>query len=462
MPKMEKKDFRILIVDDELNMRKTLAAVLKLEGYQLDTASSGIEALKKLASSPYELIITDMMMPQMDGIQLLRELKSRSIDIPVIVMTAHGAIENAVEAMKLGAIDYLTKPFNMDEMKLRILRLVQQRDIKRRSNVLQRQVMALKSELTSFIMENPMIGSHPKMEQIKQLMAKSADHKSTVLIRGESGVGKELVARGIHYGGIRREAPFVKVNCAALPETLIESELFGYEKGAFSGADKQKPGRFELADKGTIFLDEIGELAPSTQAKLLRVLQDESFERLGGQETIKVDVRVIAATNKDLKAEIQKGRFREDLYYRLSVIELEVPPLRDRSSDIPMLVKFFIEKYAQETKKVIKGIEESAMELLSNHSWPGNVRELENAIERAMVLSNSDILKIEDFGFISRESKLNGKNSSYSIEGSLEAQEREAIQQALAKCEGNKSKAAELLGIGRSTLWRKMKKYNLE
>jgi len=374
----------LLIVDDEPNIRRVLTAVFEKAGYRVLTAENGRKALDVVSSEPdVNVMICDLIMPDLNGVEVLKSAKEINPQLSVVMITAHGTIKTAVDAMKLGAFDYITKPFDMDEIKLVV------KNAAERSELLEENIH-LKQELKSRYSFEGIIGSSSKMQEVFKIVERVANSNATVLIRGESGTGKELIARAIHYNSPRAARPFIAVSCAALPETLLESELFGYEKGAFTGAVGQKAGRFELAHQGTLFLDEVPEISPPVQVKLLRVLQEREFERVGGTKTIKVDVRLIAATNRDLEQLVAEGHFRPDLYYRLQVIQVFLPPLRERTEDIPLLVQHFIEKYNKENGKFVKGVTDETMELLMKYRWPGNVRELENVIERGVVLADAN------------------------------------------------------------------------
>jgi len=374
----------LLIVDDEPNIRRVLTAVFEKAGYRVLTAENGRKALDVVSSEPdVNVMICDLIMPDLNGVEVLKSAKEINPQLSVVMITAHGTIKTAVDAMKLGAFDYITKPFDMDEIKLVV------KNAAERSELLEENIH-LKQELKSRYSFEGIIGSSSKMQEVFKIVERVANSNATVLIRGESGTGKELIARAIHYNSPRAARPFIAVSCAALPETLLESELFGYEKGAFTGAVGQKAGRFELAHQGTLFLDEVPEISPPVQVKLLRVLQEREFERVGGTKTIKVDVRLIAATNRDLEQLVAEGHFRPDLYYRLQVIQVFLPPLRERTEDIPLLVQHFIEKYNKENGKFVKGATDETMELLMKYRWPGNVRELENVIERGVVLADAN------------------------------------------------------------------------
>lgn len=451
----------ILIIEDKESMLRMLTELFREEGMNVLTARDGPEALKKIRDEKIDVILTDLKLPSMDGIEILKETKTVDPFLPVIVMTAYGSIETAVEAMKLGASDFITKPFNPDHLLMVIKRVLDSRKLLR-ENVLLKEEVSRKMPV--------IIGKSPLMVELMQNVQKVARTKTTVLILGESGTGKELIAKAIHYLSDRTEYPFVTINCAAIPRELLESELFGYEKGAFTGAESRKPGKFELADRGTIFLDEIGEMELSLQAKLLRIIEDGMLERIGGLKPVRVDVRIIAASNRDLSSEVQKGRFREDLFYRLNVFPLYVPPLRERKEDIPLLVEYFLKKYSQELKQPLRSISREAMELLVSYNWKGNVRELENTIERALILSDGESIRPEHISLIPQGSGPDRLFELIPMDGCLEDTSRaalrivesERIKRALKETKGNKLRAAEILGVSYKTLLTKIKEYNLE
>jgi two-component system response regulator PilR (NtrC family) len=379
---MDKPLAHLVVVDDEPNICRVLRALFERAGYQVSTFSSGSEALAAVTNGlEFDAVITDLMMPDVTGLDLLKALREKNLDQPVLMITAHANVATAVEAMKSGAFDYVSKPFDAEEVRLKVERAVRQYSLQKENDFLRR-------ELTAQYNFESIIGPGKAMQEVYRLIAKAARSKANVLIRGESGTGKELVARALHYNSPRAKARFVPVSCAALPSELLESELFGHEKGAFTGALWQRSGRFELADGGTLFLDEIGDIAANVQIKLLRVIQEREFERVGGIKPIKVDVRLIAASNRDLEEAVVKGEFREDLYYRLRVIQINIPPLRERKEDIPFLVEFFLKKYGVLDGRKIRAVDEAAMEALTAYDWPGNVRELENAIEHAVVMTD--------------------------------------------------------------------------
>jgi DNA-binding NtrC family response regulator len=446
--------FNILVVDDEKNIRIGLKQPLEMDGYNVMIAADGAEALKIFEENVIELIITDLKMPNFSGEELLRRVISANPNIPVIILTGHGTIESAVTAMREGAYDFLTKPVNLDRLSLLVKRALSNREL-----ILSHR--ALQEELQKKNQFSNIIGKSSKMKKIFEIVKQVAPTKASVLITGESGVGKELIADAIHFNSPRKEKAFIKVHCAALTETLLESELFGHEKGAFTGATMRKRGRFELAHNGTLFLDEIGEINQNVQIKILRVLQERTFERVGGEETLEVDVRIIAATNRDLKEEIKNGSFREDLYYRLNVVNIEIPLLSERTEDIPLLVSSFIKELSVENNKEIKGIDSKATKALYAYPWPGNVRELRNCIESAIVMCKTDIITIDDLPpYIQSNSDTNFIKLPCGI--SLSEAEKTIITFNLNQNNGNKSKTAEILGIGRKTLHRKIKEYNIE
>ena len=444
--------YRILIVDDEKSQRDMLAGYLEKEGYSVATAESGFEAIELCEKKYFEVALIDLKMPGMDGIELLQKLKEMNPEIQAIVITAHGSVETAVEAMKLGAYHYVNKPINLDELKLNIKKALENYHLLAENKY-------LKDELEEKYKDVQIIGESKAIKEVLSTVSRVAKSKSTVLIRGESGTGKELVARAVHALSDRAERRFIPVSCAALPETLLESELFGHEKGAFTGAVKRREGRFELADSGTLFLDEIGDIPLETQVKILRAIEFQEFERLGGKETLKVDVRIISATNQDLEKKINEGTFREDLYYRLNVISIFIPPLRERKEDLMLLVDHFIEKANQKCGKSIKGITTEVKDIILDYDWPGNVRELENVIERGVVLSRTDVIDKNDlpyFGLIKSKETISSANLS------LRDMEKNHILNTLKMTDWNLGKTAEILGIHRNTLRLKMKEYGIE
>ncbi len=442
---------KILIVDDEQIVRESLTNWLKEENYQVEAAENGTLALEKIRQGPFQVVLLDLKMPGMDGIQVLTELKKDYPDIEVIIMTAYGSVNTAVEAIKAGAYDYIVKPFDPEEVALLIKKILEHKNLIL-ENILLRQKLEDKYEFED------LIGKSAVMQQLFELIRNVAPTSATVLINGESGTGKELVAKAIHAISPRRFEPFIALSCGALPDTLLESELFGYEKGAFTGAAHTKKGRFEMADGGTLFLDEVGEITLKTQIDLLRVLQEKAFRRLGGTELIKVDVRIISATNRDLPQAITQGLFRSDLYYRLNVVGLHLPSLRERREDIPLLAKHFLRRYTIEINKKIERLAPAALELLMEYNWPGNVRELENAIERAVVISPGHELTGKDFTFLQPNPGFFNEPSSRN----LQELEKQHIHRILEENHWNVSKTAVDLGIDRVTLYNKIKKYGFE
>lgn len=448
---------RILIVDDEVDALDLMEELFQKNGYDTYTASNGVEALNILRETEVDIMISDIFMPEMDGMALLDTVGKKYPDISILMITAHGTIETAVEAMKKGAKDYILKPLHLDEIVGKVETISQLKTLIKENRY-------LKDKLSKkFNFEN-IIGKNRKMQELFELIRDIAKTNSTVLIRGESGTGKELIANAIHFNSDRIEKPFVKVNCAVLAENLLESELFGHVKGAFTGAIKDKVGRFELAHGGTIFLDEIGDISPNMQLKLLRVLQEGEFERVGGNETKKVDVRILAATNRNLEEAMKSGNFRQDLYYRLNVIPLDVPPLKERKDDIPLLVTYFLEKFSVDFKKQIRAVDDEAMDYLQTYDWPGNIRELENLMERAIVLNKSGILTVKDFPIsvpsAETEEEIN-INFDNDLTGVVDNFEKKIILKALRENNFNKLRTAEKLGIHRSTFMSKLKKYEI-
>jgi len=451
---------RILVVDDEENLRHMLSVVLKKQGYQVESAANGEEALAKLGGGRYDFILSDIMMPRMDGRGLLGEISLRGIGSTVIMMSAYGDLDTALECMKLGAYDYISKPFRNDEIVL-VLKKAEERERLKEEN------RRLKEEIRRESSFGSIISRNWRMQEIFNLIRKVCDFKTTVLITGESGTGKELVARALHFEGVRRNRPFVAVNCAAIPENLLESELFGHVKGAFTDAHADKAGLFEQADGGTLFLDEIGEMPLSLQVKLLRVLQDEEIKRLGGSVGKKVDVRVVSATSRSLEEDVAAGRFREDLFFRLHVFAISLPPLRERLDDLPLLLEYFLEKFSVRFGKGVAGVDPAAMELINAYSWPGNVRELENAIERGVILCDgAEIAPCHLPERLSmRHEEIRGSapaGDSLSIKQSGELLEKTLIRRALERTGGNRTHAARLLEISLRALIYKIKEYGLE
>jgi DNA-binding NtrC family response regulator len=448
----------ILIVDDSLSIVKALRALLQREGYTVYTAASGEEALATLEQQDIDLLLCDVIMPQIDGLTVLQRAKVYDAEIAVVMISGQSNIRIAVDAMKEGAYDYLVKPLNRDQ----VLKAVQGALAVR---ALQAENLRLKRQVRDHLVRAQVIGSSPAWRRVCQIVEQIAPSQATVLLTGESGTGKEIVASLVHRLSPRAAAPFVVLNAAAMPATLLEAELFGYEKGAFTGAIQRKPGHFELADGGTLFLDEIGDMPFELQAKLLRVLQDGTFKRLGGTQTVQVDVRVVAATNKDLAAEVRAERFRHDLYYRLNVITLSLPPLRERRQDIPLLAMHFLRKYAQENRKAVTAIQPEALHCLQSYDWPGNVRELENVMERAVVLAREAAIGVADLHLEALPVKASPGFHDYftvPITATMAQIEREAIVQALQRQQGNHLAVARRLDIGPSTLYRKIKEYQIQ
>jgi len=448
----------VLIAEDEANMRRVLCALLERDGYRTLEASDGTAALESLAREPVDAILTDLRMPKLNGLELLEAVRRRYPDIPVVMLTAHGTVGSAVEALKQGAFDYLTKPFDPDE-----IRHVMEKAVSTR------RLAAREARLPSDEDPEPLlVGESAGICDVRRVIERVAPTPATVLISGESGTGKEIVARSLHRASAVRDGPFVKVNCAAIPEGLLESELFGYEKGAFTGAASRKPGRFELADGGTLFLDEIGEMPLAAQPKLLRAIQEGRFYRVGGTETLHVSVRLVAATNRDLRAEVNAGRFREDLFYRLHVVPIELPPLRARPDDIPILARLFLERFAVKLQRPVTGIDPAALDALRAHAWPGNIRELENAIERATLLCDGTTLLPRDLppevaaARAPAAAPAGATPLRERIRAATQRIERDAILEALRLTEGNVTRAAKELGLSRRGLQLKMKELEIE
>jgi len=448
---------RILIVDDEVDALDLMEELFLKHGYETFTARNGMEALAIINEQEPDILISDMVMPEMDGIKLLEVLGKKYPDISVIMITAHGTIETAVETMKKGAKDYILKPLRLDEILAKVETISQLKSLMKEN-------IYLRDKLSQKYNFNNIIGKNRKMLELYDLIKDIAKTNSTVLINGESGTGKELIANAIHFNSERIKKPFVKVNCGVLAENLLESELFGHVKGSFTGAIRDKMGRFEIANGGTIFLDEIGDISPNMQLKLLRVLQEGEFERVGGTETIKVDVRIIAATNRDLNSMMMKGEFRQDLYYRLNVIPLEVPPLRERKDDIPLLITHFLDKFVKQFKKKIESIDDDVMKCLQYYNWQGNIRELENLLERAVVLNKSGKLTLKDFPpyVVQQEGDIQvDLDADGNLIDIVDSYEKQIILKALRENNYNKLRTAEKLGIHRSTFMSKLKKYEI-
>ena len=441
----------ILTIDDEENIRNGLAENFELEGYNVKAAGSGKEGLKIIENESIDLVITDLKMDGMSGQEVVRQVTTKYPGIPIIVLTGHGSIDDATEAIKAGAFDFLTKPLDLDHLNIVVKNALRGKELAQQNKELKEKLLNKNNSLE-------MIGKSSELNRVRTMIEKAAPTKANVLITGESGVGKELVANAIHKQSSRASAPFVIVHCAALSESLLESELFGFEKGAFTGAEAQHKGRFELANGGTIFLDEIGEINQATQVKLLRVLQEKTFERVGGEKTISVDVRVVAATNRNLEDEVKAGRFREDLYYRLNVVRIEMPSLRERKDDIPLLMHSFLREFNIENEKNIKGFDNRSKSALIKYNWPGNIRELKNCIESAVVMCTGDEIKMEDLPSSIR-AQSEEKTISIPIGISMEEAEKIIIQENLAANNNNKSKTADILGIGRKTLHRKIEEW---
>ncbi len=443
---------KILIVDDEVSMREFLEIMLSKEGYKVSSAGNGKEALNMLNDTIYDLIVSDVQMPGMNGIELLRNVKEVCPDTTVIMITAYASTESGVEAMKAGAYDYITKPFKVDEIKLIIKNALEKKRLEVENLLLKREFR----ERYSF---GNILGNSPEMLRVYDLIEKIGPTKTNVLVEGESGTGKELVAKAIHYQSPRREKPFVAITCGAIPDGLMESELFGHMKGSFTGAIANKAGLFEMADGGTVFLDEIGELPLAIQVKLLRVIQERSFRRVGGTEDITVDVRIISATNKTLEEEVKKGNFREDLYYRLNVLQIRMPPLRERLSDVPILARHFLDKYAKEHGKDVKGITTVAMRILEGYSYPGNIRELENVIERGVALEQGAQLSAESLPGFKQLTYI--PPGGLDLEQAVDKYEKALLVSALDKAGGVKKRAAKLLNISFRSIRYRLEKYGL-
>ncbi len=446
---------RLLIVEDEKNTRDGLKWALESKPLEIDLAANGDEAWERIQRQSYDLVISDIKMPGLiDGMELLKRIKGRSPTVAVIMLTGHGSIESARDAIKMGASNYLTKPVDLDEINNEIDRCLQ-------SQAMREENMALRQELESHYGFHNIIGSSPPMHKVFEQVRLASAAKSTVLIQGESGTGKELVAGALHYNSPRKNAPLIKINCGAVAQSLLESEIFGHEKGAFTHAFAQKPGRFELANGGSLFLDEISETTPEFQVKLLRVLQEGEFERVGGAQTIRVDVRVIAATNRNLEEEVKEGRFREDLFFRLNVIQITLPPLRRRVEDIPLLIHHFVKQVCEENGRPIIDVTPRAMAAFQNYAWPGNVREVRNVIESIIVMSRSKEIGLKDLPDRIANDTSGAQTITLQAGASLKDAERELIRLTLVSCGGNRAEAARILGIGRKTLYRKIDDYGL-
>ncbi|WP_426752003.1 sigma-54-dependent transcriptional regulator [Myxococcus sp. Y35] len=458
---------KVLVIDDEANLRKVLAAMLRRDGFDVTVAENGEQGLAEFHKNGADIVVTDLVMPKVGGMEVLGTIRAANPDVPVIIITAHGTVDSAVDAIKAGAFDYITKPFDQAELSSVVAKAAKTNESARRS---------VRPDVKA---RAAIIGDSASIQEVYKIIDKVADTPSTVLITGESGTGKELIATALHGASSRRDKPFIKINCAAIPDTLLESELFGYERGAFTGAVTSKPGRFELADEGTLFLDEIGEIPVEMQVKLLRALQEGEFERVGGIKTTRVDVRLVAATNRDLQAEIEAGRFRKDLYYRLAVVPISLPALRERRSDIPMLARHFVEKYNRRLNKKIEGIADDAMALLQGYGWPGNIRELENLIERVLLFADGPLITAKDLPEPVRQgASLQASANLATAAAALDVPtgevglkdivrmkaaelERDLIVKKLEETGGNVTRAARLLQISRKSLQTKMKEFGL-
>ena len=454
------KPFHILVVEDDLSHLKTLKTIITSWGYKTTEADDGTKAVQRVRERPYDLILMDVRMAEMSGIEALKQIKDYNPSIPILIMTAYSSVDSAVEALKAGAYDYLTKPLDFDVLKLTLERALEHTSLKAENK-------NLKDKLSADYDLKNIVGKSKAMKELVDMLAMIAPSEATALITGESGTGKELIAKSIHHNSSRKNYPLVVVNCAALTETLLESELFGHEKGSFTGADKRREGRFMQANKGTIFLDEVGETSAMMQAKLLRVIQEREIQRVGGDETLNVDVRILAATNRNLEDEVAKERFREDLYYRLNVVTLDVPPLRERLDDIPLLAQHFLEKYAEKNRKRVHGFSPLAMDMLLKYEWPGNVRELENTVERAVILLTGDNITEKELASnitepYSEISDWVERPKPVAANRPLEDIEKEAILATLEATGGNKSETARRLKINRKTLHNKLKEYGVD
>lgn len=446
---------KILVVDDESSHCKMLEAVLTEEGYTTATALNGKDAVEMSEQGFYDLVLMDIRMRGMDGTEALKKIKAINPELPVIMMTAYASLKTAIETLKTGASDYLTKPLNTDELIILIQKTLHHTKLTEDNRL-------LKERLNRNFLYPEIIGSCPAIQKTFDIIKHAAPTDATILILGKSGTGKELVANAVHENSLRNAQPFVKINCAALPETLLESELFGHIKGAFTGADRNKKGKFSLANKGTVFLDEVAEMTPATQVKLLRVLQEKEFDPIGGSKPERVDIRIIAATNKNLEEEMNKGNFREDLYYRLNVVVLSLPPLMDRKGDIKPLADHFAEKYATKNQRIVKGFTSEAYRILLNHTWPGNIRELENVVERAVILSTDEFITEKAFPESLNPLPFSRKERRKRQLKTIKEMEKELILMAIEEKEGNRTHAAEVLGISRRTLQLKLKGYGQE
>ncbi|WP_027366846.1 sigma-54-dependent Fis family transcriptional regulator [Desulfocurvibacter africanus] len=448
---------KVLIVDDDQGHLAMLATMAKGWGYEVEKAEDGLQAVAKVKERAFDALLMDVRMARLGGIEALREIKEYNPAIPVLIMTAYSSVESAKEALKAGAYDYLTKPLDFDELRITLERALDHTRLREENRV-------LRQRMDSNSIQPNIIGRSQSMKELLDILAMVAPTEATVLVTGESGTGKELIAKAVHAGSPRKNGPLVVVNCAALAESLLESELFGHEKGAFTGADRRREGRFQQAHHGSIFLDEIGEISQAMQAKLLRAIQEREVQRVGSDKPVSVDVRIIAATNRDLRKEVEEGRFREDLFYRLNVVTLRVPSLRERKEDIPLLAQHFLERFAKKNRKTLKGFTPQAMDALLRHDWPGNVRELENAVERAVILSLGEYVSERELPLLVAGEGSTETQPHLALNGdrSLEDVEREAILATLDKTGGNKSETARILGITRATLHKKLKQYRRE
>lgn len=446
---------KILIADDEKEIRQTLLMVLRDEGYDCTTVADGAKAIEAVREGHFDILISDLKMPEADGIEVLEQTQKLSSQTLTMIITAHATIETAVEALRKGASDYILKPLDFDEVIIRIQNLLEHKKLVQENRYLREQI----DKKFNF---NHIIGESKPMKQIYEMIGRVSQASTHVLISGASGTGKELVARAIHSESDRSDKPFLALNCGSIPENLVESELFGHKKGAFTGAEKDKEGIFEAAGSGTVFLDEIGELPPNIQVALLRVLQEKEVKPVGSNQMIAIDARIIAATNKELEKEVERGNFREDLYYRLNVVEIKLPPLKERKEDVPILAHHFVNKYNRELNRAVKGIDSGAMSALLSYEWKGNVRELENVIERAVLLGNQDHITVEDLPASIRDKGEEVQIDSQSLDSAVQAFEKHHIESVLKRTEGNKSETARLLGIDPSTLYRKMERYGIE
>ncbi|MFU2157637.1 MULTISPECIES: sigma-54-dependent transcriptional regulator [unclassified Caldisericum] len=457
---MKIKKYKILVADDEENIRMLLSETLKDESYEVVEVNNGKDAIEQVKKNDFDCVLLDVRMPILDGMEAFLKIREIRNNLPVIFLTAYGSSDLAIKAMKKGAYDYLTKPFDIEELKIKVKKAIELKELTENAPSFEKGENRYEAD--------EIIGNSPKMQEVFKEIGKVAESDATVLIRGESGTGKELVAKAIHHHSTRKNKPFVVVNCAAIPESLLESELFGHEKGAFTDAYTKRIGKFEQANEGTIFLDEIGDMSLNLQAKLLRVLQEKTFNRVGGNETIITTARVLAATNRNLEKLVESGEFREDLFYRLNVVTIWLPPLRERKEDIPLLVNYFVSKYSEKYKKNVRGVSKEVLELFMDYNWPGNVRELENAIARGVIVTSAPLILLEDLpqtlqNKIKSEeyNKTEVEEENLNLPKLIEKIEKEAIIKALEKAQGNKTKAAQILGISRKSLFNKLRYYNL-